>query len=108
MVENIASFQKVANYLLKTAAPKRRLSGISAETELYYDLGIYGHDLFEFVLWIQKEFGLTPTLKIADYAPSEWPFLWMNDIYRKITRKPPYKSLKVRDVLVAIERKHWQ
>jgi hypothetical protein len=78
---------------------------ITLQTEVYRNLGIYGDDLFDLLLWINKEFGVTLDLNIADYGPTEWPFLRIRKLLSKFfgERETVYKSLKVGDVVSAVE-----
>jgi hypothetical protein len=71
---------------------------------------MYGDDLaFELVFWANREFGVEPNLRISDYGPSERPFVQVAQILRKLVGRSErqYKSLKVSDVLTAIETKRW-
>jgi hypothetical protein len=98
------TLRKVEEYLARF-----RAGGITPETELYGDLGIYGDDIFELVLWTHREFGVEPNLRIAEYAPGEWPFVRLCRALAKLIgrKERKYKSLKVRDVVTAIETKRW-
>jgi hypothetical protein len=78
---------------------------IRPETEIYADLKIYGDDLFEFLIWIKKEFGVQITVSGAKYTPSEMPFFRVVGAFKNAVRggNHRYKSLKVRDVVKAID-----
>ena len=104
------TFRKVEEYLLRSSVAQRRAIPITSETELYRDLRMYGDDLFELVLWANREFGVETNLHVASYAPGEWPFLRVFRFLAKTVgqRERQYASLKVRDVLSAIEAKRWQ
>ena len=110
MTEDSAVFRKVADYLLRAAAPKYRTSPVTADTEIYYDLRLYGDDLFELIRWINQEFGFVLELNVAAHAPTEHPFPWLADAFSTMVgrrHKHRYKSLKVRDVVAAIETRRW-
>jgi hypothetical protein len=93
---------------LKTMAPRNRAETISDTTELYYDLGLYGDDIFEFVLWAHKELGIKPPFELRKYAPSEWA---SQPIYRLIAwlagSSRRYQSFTVRHVLAAAKAGRW-
>ena len=98
------TYRKVETYLARF-----RVGPVKPETELYGDLGIYGDDIFELVIWANREFGVEPNLRILDYAPGECPFrpLW-RFLGRLIgNQQRHYKSLTVRDVVCAIQAKRW-
>jgi hypothetical protein len=91
--------------------PWARGAAITPDTELYRDLGIYGDDLaFDVVLWATREFGMTGDFHLTKYAPGEQTFHplrgWV--CHRLLGMKlRQFKSLTVRDVVAAIEAKHW-
>lgn len=110
MTEDSPVFRKVADYLLRAAAPRYRTSPVTADTEIYYDLRLYGDDLFELIRWINQEFGFALDLNVAAYAPTEHPFPWLADAFLRMMGRGynrRYKSLKVRDVVAAIETRRW-
>ena len=83
---------------------------ITADTELYRDLGMYGDDLaFDLVQWAQREFGVAGHFRLSDYAPGEQPFRSAWKLLGKLIgrNERQYKSLTVRDVVTAIETKRW-
>jgi hypothetical protein len=91
---------------LKTMAPLNTdTASINPETEIYPDLKIYGDDLFEFLIWIDKEFGVQVFVAGGKYVPSETPFFAVTEAFKKAVRgrSHRYKSLKVGDVVQAIE-----
>ena len=98
-------FRKVAERLALMAGVSS--AGITPDTEVYLDLGICGLDLLDLELWAQKEFGVEPDLAIGDYVPPEGCNFLITLVRWLIGRKKHYKSLKVRDVLDAIEAKRW-
>lgn len=90
---------------------KSRSRSINADTEIYKEMGIYGDDfVFDIVFWAEKEFGVMTDVKMSDYVPSETNFPWMGRLFRRLLRipEPQFKSLTVRDVVAAIERRSWQ
>jgi hypothetical protein len=91
---------------IKTMAPlKTDAASINLETEIYADLRIYGDDLFEFLIWIDKEFGVQVFVAGGKYVPSETPFFGVAEAFKKTVRggSHSYKSLKVRDIVQAID-----
>jgi Protein of unknown function (DUF1493) len=91
---------------LRTRTPLKTGSvSINPETEIYADLKIYGDDLFEFLIWISDEFGVQVIVAGGKYAPSEMPFFKVVEAFKRAVKGQShrYKSLKVRDVVQAIE-----
>jgi hypothetical protein len=97
-------FRKVAERVAMIVGASS--AGVTSDTEVYRDLGLHGLDLLELELWAQKEFGVAPDLAISDYGPPE-ACGFMGMVRWLIGRKKQYKSLKVRDVMDAIEAKRW-
>jgi hypothetical protein len=88
-------------------APQKRVLPITEDTEVYRDLKIYGDEIVALV-WLEKEFGVTPNIDPFNYAPREFPFAWAWHAIRKVTgREPTYKSLRVRDIVAAVEARRW-
>lgn len=105
-MENEASpvFERVTTRLREIAGPLPKDFDISEETEIYYDLGIYGDVLyFDLLSWAHKEFGVTFDIDMREHGPGELvlipPFLK----HRLDKVKRPYRSLKVRDIVAVIE-----
>lgn len=109
MTGNASVLHKVVEYLTKTAVPKNPNSPITLDSEVYRDLRVYGDDLFELALWLNREFGVEMNLKLEDYAPMEGQLFGPWVILRQIMGRslPQYKSLKIRDIVAAIEAKRW-
>jgi hypothetical protein len=107
--ENSEVFRKVVVWLSRSTAVNTKLTPITLETEVYYDLGLYGDDLYELVMRLYREFGVGPELRLAEYGPREWPFHRCRRIIRKLLSRsePQYTSLKVRDIVAAIEARGW-
>jgi len=91
------------------AAPKFRKLPITDDTEVYYDLRIFGDDLYDFVVWVSKEFGIERRINLDEYGPREGipSLLFRERRVRREREQGRYKSLKVRDILMAIESGHW-
>ena len=88
--------------------PRIRAFPITVGTEVYGDLGIYGGDIVELVWWLDKEFGLKTNINPFMYAPTEFPFIQiLRSIGRAFGIERQYKSLKVRDIVAAIEAGRW-
>jgi hypothetical protein len=98
--------EKIVAQLRQMTAARYRHLPITDDTEIYYDLRIFGHDLHEFVVWVGNEFGVPVGIDLAEHAPREGmpPLLFRNWRERREREKRPYKSLTVRDVLGLVER----
>jgi hypothetical protein len=102
------TYRKVVDWLLRAASPRKRSLPISVNTEIYADLGIYGDDIVELVWWLEKEFGVRTKVNPFRYAPTEGAFLRVIRAVRKLAGvEQRYEGLTVRDVIAAIEAKHW-
>jgi hypothetical protein len=101
------TFRKVQEYLSKF----RRGVTVTLDTELYYDLGMFGNTLdWDLVLWAHREFGVERNLRSLEYGPGNVAsFAHLYEMIAKPLglRTRQYKSLKVRDVMAAIEAKRW-
>jgi hypothetical protein len=101
-------FRKVTEQLLKMTAPQYRAASISEDTEVYGDLRIYGDEIVSLVWWLEREFGVKTNINPFRFAPRELPFAFVLRLIGKALRlEPQYGSLKVRDILAAIEAKQW-
>lgn len=82
---------------------------IGPETEIYEDLGIYGDDLFEIVLWVHKTWRVDiSTMRLSDYAPNEGSW-GLSRLFRKVLKLPsPYRACTVSMLLSAIECGRWE
>lgn len=88
--------------------PRYRVHPIVEDTELYRDLGIYGDEIVDLIWWLNKEFGVQTNIDPFVYAPRESPFFTLFRTIRKVLGKETrYKSLKVADILAAIEARRW-
>ncbi|HEU4550757.1 MAG TPA: DUF1493 family protein [Rhizomicrobium sp.] len=100
--------EKVVNHIREMSAYGGKIP-ITDDTEIYYDLRLHGDDLYELVVWLGKEFGVSTNVKLRDYGPGEGPlsFLFRKQRERRELEQRPYKSLKVRDILAVIETGRW-
>ena len=82
---------------------------ISADSQIYYDLNIYGDDFYELVRWMHEDFGVQTMSDFESYAPLESPFHLLRVIGRKILglAEPRYCSLKVIDISKIIIEGKW-
>lgn len=89
-------------------APKKRALAITEDTEVYRDLNIYGDEIVDLVWWLEREFGVAPNIDPFKHAPREFPFSWTWHTIRKVIgREPAYESLRVRDIVAAVEAGRW-
>ena len=104
--------QSVIDHLREIARPLPKEYAISGETEVYYDLGIYGDVLvFDLLFWMHREFGVALNIDPSEHAPREGPILrtlFGHFMHRRDIAQRPYVSLKVRDIMAAIEAGRWQ
>jgi hypothetical protein len=99
---------RVQERLSRMTAPQKRMLPITEDTEVYRDLKIYGEEIVDLVWWLEKEFGVAANIDPFKYAPPEFPFSWAWHAIRKVIgREPAYKSLKVRDIVAAVEARRW-
>jgi hypothetical protein len=106
--DNAEVLRKVVERLHKMTAPQYRANPITEETEIYGDLGIFGDEIVDLVWWLEKEFGVKTDVNPFRYAPREGAFVGMLRTIRKTMGfGAQYESLKVHDILAAIEAKHW-
>jgi acyl carrier protein len=90
------------------AAPQNRAAPITEETEVYRDLGIYGDEIVDLVWWLEKEFGVKTNIDPFRFAPRETNFFGLRrTIRRMLGYEAQYESLKVRDLIAAIEAERW-
>jgi Protein of unknown function (DUF1493) len=82
---------------------------ISPESQIYYDLRIYGDDFFELVRWMHEEFGVQTMSGFENYAPLESPFQFLAPAIRKFLGRPEprYCSLTVVDITNIITSGKW-
>jgi hypothetical protein len=108
MTGNPERFRRVAEQLSKMTAPQYRASPITEDTEVYGDLRIYGDEIVSLVWWLEKEFGVKTNVDPFRFAPTELPFASVLRPMGKILGfQRQYESLKVRDILAAIDAKRW-
>lgn len=107
MDETSPIHRQVVDHILKMAGPRNARSQVSSETEIYGDLGIYGMELYDLVIWIIEEFGVATNIDIDQFAPPEGGLPFLAEWERQRSRGR-YKSFKVRDIMAAIEAGRWQ
>lgn len=102
-------FDVVADHLHRISRPRPDGLRITLDTELYRDLRLYGDDLWELALWMQRTFDVEGTFIPTQYGPAEWPLLWLFTRLKKLLRlnDTQHESLTVRDILSVIEAKRW-
>ena len=101
-------FRKVAERLSQMTC--RRDYRITEDTEVFGDLCIWGDEIVELVWWLDKEFGLKSAgIDPFHFAPKEGNFSPLQRALRKFFGIKPlqYESLKVRDIIAAIEAGRW-
>jgi acyl carrier protein len=82
------------------------LPDVNEDDELYYDLKLSGVDLLEVVAWVANEFDVDCSrMNINQFAPGEGAEFFRSAMEWLGMR--PYKSLRVRDLLHAIEHRQW-
>lgn len=75
--------------------------------ELYYDLNLSGVEFFQLIAWIAQEFDVDfSSMKVADYAPNEG--FEITKSMMELIGLRPYKSIRVVDLLEAMEVKTWR
>lgn len=102
---NIKNYDKIVGEL-RSLVPLKVWPGlITPDTEIYNDLKIYGDVLFDFLMWIEREFNVQITISGNDYAPPEMPFFRIFKVLAgaKSSSNRGYKSLNVRDVVLVID-----
>lgn len=79
-------------------------------TEIYYDLGIFGDDLFEFGEWLAKVFGVEGSLIVNDFGPSDGvPPIFFRKKRRAAEKKAnKYRSLTFGDLVEAANSRVWK
>jgi hypothetical protein len=108
MVMDMESREKVLIYLKGMSVYGGR-ARITDQTELYYDLQLFGDDLCQLAKWLEKKFGVPANLDPQAYGPPEslistlfrrWRWRW-----DRAGRH--YKSLRVADIFSIIDAGHW-
>lgn len=95
---------KIVGYLKQQSLRAKEVN-ITEDTEIYYDLRLFGDDLLEFIIWIRNEFGVNMNINISEYGPSESaiPFLFRQWTEKRNRDQKRYKSLKIRDILAVVD-----
>ena len=89
-----------------------RLAGAKArriqdDTEIYYDLGLFGDDLDELIEWLGTTFRIDfSSMDIREFGPEE-PGDFVPRFGDRWLGRRPYKSLKVCDLIQAIDSRRW-
>jgi hypothetical protein len=78
---------------------------VTDEADLYEDLGIYGDDFDDIVVWISETFGTDFSTMKAKFAPGEAGEF---GIRRFMQGKSPYQRCTVGDLLKAVECGRWR
>lgn len=83
---------------------------ITPATELYYDLGLAGDDLYEAIAAIRARFGTDfSMMHLADFAPGETEALFSFDLLRRLLGRPRrYHSLTVQSLVEAVHAGAWK
>lgn len=103
-----SNFRRVAEKLSKMAAPKYRGLPIGEDTEVYADLRIYGDEMVSLIWWLQSEFGVETNIDPFKYSPREIPFSFaLCPIGKLLGLEQRFESLRVKDILAAIDAKRW-
>lgn len=82
---------------------------ISLDSQVYNDLGVWGDDFFELVLWMHKEFGVQAMAGFENYAPPDGTSSLGYPIIRKLLGRSEmrYRSLSIRDLTDIIAAGRW-
>jgi len=100
MVEE--NYRKIASYLAGLSPKRKAPEDLGMDTEIYKDLGLYGDDIYEFLLWIKREFGVEIMVSFGKYVPTESTFFPIREALRRL-RGDEYNSFKIRDIVGAID-----
>jgi hypothetical protein len=99
---------ELSEILVRIAAPAGR--PITGTTELYYDLGLAGDDLYEAIAAVRARFGTDfSAMDLTAYAPGETEALFSLDLLREFLGRPRrYRSLTVDHLAQAVEAGAWK
>lgn len=108
MIMDIESREKVLIYLKGMSVYGGR-ARITDQTELYYDLQLFGDDLCQLAKWLEKKFGVPANLDPLAYGPPESLIstLFRRWRWRRDRAGRYYKSLRVADIFSIIDAGHW-
>jgi hypothetical protein len=100
--------EKVITHLRGVSAFGRK-TAITEQTEIYYDLQLYGNDLIQLALWLERKFSVPANVNLQEHGPPEGFALplfrkWRVRRERECRR---YKSLTIADVLAVIDAGQW-
>jgi|GEM_PF-5903308 len=98
----------ILDLLNHIASPERR--PITGATELYYELGLAGDDLYEAIAAIHDRFGTDfSSMDLRHYAPGETEAIFsLGPIREWLGRPRRYRSLTVQLLLDAVEAGAWK
>lgn len=99
------AFQIVVDHLRQFSASKDRTKPITLDTEIYRDLRVHGHDLWELALWLHAQFGVEGPFYPHRYGPPETGGYLRRWLFGEKYDK--YDTLTVRDLLGVIDAKKW-
>lgn len=105
---DLESREKVLIYLKGMSVYGGR-GRITDQTEIYYDLQLFGDDLCQLAKWLEKKFGVPADLNPLLYGPPEglMSTLFRRWRWRLDRTSRYYKSLRVADVFEIIDTGHW-
>lgn len=103
-------FSSLVNFLVeKLGVVSKKREEIFESTEIYYDLGIFGDDFFDLVMWLAREYQISTNINFLDYGPKEKNFSFSKIFGRFFPEKKEksYKNLTIANILDVIEGKSW-
>jgi len=100
--------EKVITHIKGMSAFSREVV-ISELTEIYYDLQLFGNDLIQLALWLEKQFGVPANINPQEYGPPEGfaPQLFRKWRVRREREHLRYKSLTIADIFAVIDAGQW-
>jgi hypothetical protein len=105
---NQGVLDEIVALVTRVAAPDHR--PITRATELYYDLGLAGDDLYDVITAIRARFGTDfSTMILREYAPGEVEGLFSFDTLREVLGRPQqYRSLTIELLVEAVRAGGWK
>ena len=102
--ENVNQARQVVELVQSATVVQRN---VTMDDEVYDDLRIWGDDLYDIFSTLADRFGTDfSALCISDYAPGEG-VSFVRPLLRLFGARP-FKSLKVRDIVAAVEAGSWK
>jgi hypothetical protein len=100
-------FNEVVDLVARAAATGKRT--LTPATELYYDLGLAGDDLYEAISNIRVRFGTDfSKMHLPRFAPGETEAIFSLDPLREVLGRPRrFKSLTVQLLVEAVQAGRW-